>query len=414
MSKTRVCSFCGRPLNNNMIFMEGGDGSTFICEDCLQLMYKTYKEIPSENTEKQTNSLVEKLKNIPKPKEIKDFIDKYVIGQDKAKRIISTAIYNHYKRILNKDQEGDVELLKSNIVICGPTGCGKTEIARTVARMIDVPFVVVDATTFTESGYVGEDVESILSRLYQAANCDKERTELGIVFIDEIDKIAKRSTNGSITKEVRGEGVQQALLKLLEDSIVNVPPKGGRKHPDQDYIKIDTKNILFIASGAFVGLEDKVKARFNKRSIGFIDNNDSEEVDEDNILAEVTPKDLKSFGFIPELIGRLPVIAHVDKLTQEQLVQILTEPKNSVIKQYQKLFEMDGIKLTFDKDVYDWIANQAIENEIGARGLRGIVEKIMEDYMFEAPSGDKKKIRVTMKYINTHIEKNSEKNNKKN
>lgn len=393
MSKEiKRCSFCGRELKENEGFY-GIYGN--ICKYCVDNINNIIEE-------SKFSSPSIKLDSIPKPTKIKEFLDKYIIGQDKAKRIISTAVYNHYKRINNSESCSDVEIGKTGILMVGPTGSGKTEIARTVAKMIDVPFTVVDSTTFTESGYVGEDVESIISRLYQAANEDVERTERGIVFLDEIDKIAKRTANGSITKEVRGEGVQQALLKLLEDSIINIPPKGGRKHPDQPYIQINTKNILFIASGAFVGLEDRIKSRISeKRSIGF-NAITLKELDENELLQHVDVKDIKNYGFIPELIGRLPVVTYVEKLNKEQLVKILKEPKNALIKQYKKLFELDGIELSFTEEVYDYVAEEAVKNDLGARGLRGIMEKIMEIPMFEMPGSNKKKIKIDKKWLIKH------------
>ena len=346
--------------------------------------------------------------SLPKPKEIKDFLDQYVIGQDSAKRYLSVSVYNHYKRILQKTMKDDVEIEKSNIIMVGPTGTGKTLLAKTIAKLLRVPFTIVDATVLTEAGYVGEDIESILSRLLQVADYDVAAAERGIVFIDEIDKIARKSDNPSITRDVSGEGVQQGLLKLLEGSVVNVPPQGGRKHPEQRMIEVNTKNILFVCGGAFDGIERKIAQRLNTRVVGYAAGRKSAEIDRNNLMKYVTPMDLKSFGLIPEIIGRLPILTYLDPLDKPALLRILVEPKNSIVKQYVKLFDMDGIELTFDSDVFEYIVDKAIEYKIGARGLRSIVEAIMIDAMFHLPSEDeKKKLNVTKKYAQEHLEKSN-------
>ena len=394
---TQYCGFCGKPVPASKLMLYGIDSC--ICDECLALGHKIVQNNKEEINEKT-------VKEIKKPREIKAFLDQYIIGQDKAKEKLAVAIYNHYKRIQNNVVD-DIEIIKSNVLILGPSGTGKTLMAQTIAKMLDVPIAICDATVLTQAGYVGEDIESILTRLLQAADYDVEKAERGIVFIDEIDKIARKSDNPSITRDVAGEGVQQGLLKLLEGSVVNVPPQGGRKHPDQKYIQVNTKNILFICGGAFNGLEKRIALRLNQHSVGFEATNNRLNINKDNeetLLSKVTVADLKKFGLIPEIIGRIPVITYTEPLDKEALVRILNEPKNAIIKQYQKLFELDGIKLTFNKNVFDYIADKAIESKIGARGLRGIVEEIMSDAMFNMPSERKKKFNVTLDYAKSKIE----------
>ena len=345
------------------------------------------------------------LKEVPKPHEIKDYLDQYVIGQDEAKRYLAVSVYNHYKRLQQNVSDDGVEIEKSNIIMVGSTGTGKTLLARTIAKLLDVPFTIVDATVFTEAGYVGEDVESILSRLLQVADYDVKAAERGIVFIDEVDKIARKSDNPSITRDVSGEGVQQSLLKLLEGSMVNVPPKGGRKHPDQDYVHVDTKNILFICGGAFDGIERKIAQRLNTHVVGYNSVQNVRKIDKKDLMKYILPQDLKSFGLIPEIIGRLPVLTYLNPLDRDALRSILIEPKNSIIKQYVKLFEMDGIELTFDEDVFDLIVDKAMEYKLGARGLRSIVESVIMDAMFDVPSEKIKRFNVTLEYAKKQLDK---------
>lgn len=396
------CSFCGRRRNEVDIMFQGVDGSN-ICGACIEVGHKSLTEaglaIASPKAKVQKSGI--SMNDVPKPKEIKEFLDKYVIGQDEAKRSIAVAVYNHYKRLAVAHDE-EVELDKSNIVLVGPTGTGKTLIARTIARLLKVPFTIVDATVLTQAGYVGEDVESILSRLLQAADYDTAAAERGIVFIDEIDKIARKGDNPSITRDVSGEGVQQALLKILEGTIVNVPPQGGRKHPEQQFVQVNTKNILFICGGAFDGIEKRIAQRLNTRAMGYGRVN-TESIDRDNLLKYVQPQDIRSFGLIPELVGRLPVLTSLEPLSREALRNILTEPKNAIVSQYKTMLKMDGVELEFADDTLDYIVDKAIEFKLGARGLRSICEAVMKELMYEAPSSNEKKIVVTRDYADERV-----------
>ncbi len=394
------CSFCGRDKRDTNLLIAGISGH--ICDNCVEQAY----EIVQEETRKKAPFDVNTIKLL-KPKEIKKFLDLYVIGQEEAKKTISVAVYNHYKRLMQnrRDQNDDVEIEKSNIILVGETGTGKTLLARTIAKLLHVPFTIVDATVLTEAGYVGEDIESILTRLLQVADYNTEAAEKGIVFIDEIDKIARKGDNPSITRDVSGEGVQQGLLKLLEGSVVNVPPQGGRKHPDQKMIPVDTRNILFICGGAFEGIERKIANRLNTTVVGFNAARQTDRIERDNLMQYIAPQDLRSYGMIPEIIGRLPILTYLQQLDRKTLRSILTEPKNSIIKQYIKLFEMDNVVLTFEEDALDFIVDKAVEFKLGARGLRSICEAIMVDVMYEQPSTDDHEITITMDYAKTKIEK---------
>ena len=400
----KTCSFCGRSEKDVLLMITGINGN--ICNICTEQAYKILQESTASATRKKEEKATKDLK-VPKPKEIKAYLDQYVIGQDDAKRFLSVAVYNHYKRLKQPDDPDGVEIEKSNIIMVGSTGTGKTLLARTIAKLLDVPFTIVDATVFTEAGYVGEDVESILSRLLQVADYDVDAAQRGIVFIDEIDKIARKGDNPAVTRDVSGVGVQQSMLKLLEGTMVNVPPKGGRKHPDQDYIHVDTRNILFICGGAFDGIERKIAQRLNTHSVGFDSVLNTKKFDKGNMMQYIQPDDLKSFGLIPELIGRLPVLTYLNPLDREALEKILKEPKNSIIKQYQKLFEMDNVKLVFEEDALQYIIDKAVSYKLGARGLRSIVESIMTDAMFEAPSSRKKTFTVTREYAEHQLQKDS-------
>ena len=398
----KTCNFCGRSDKEVNLLITGINGC--ICDDCAVQAYQVATANGYGPDAHKENKKYQR-KDIPKPKEIKDYLDQYVIGQNEAKRTLAVAVYNHYKRLQQPHEADGVEIEKSNIIMVGTTGTGKTLLARTIAKLLDVPFTIVDATVFTEAGYVGEDVESILTRLLQVADYDVEATQRGIVFIDEVDKIARKSDNPSITRDVSGEGVQQGLLKLLEGTIVNVPPQGGRKHPDQEYIHLDTHNILFICGGAFDGIERKIAQRMNTHVVGYNSVQHVRKIDKDDLMQYIRPQDLKSFGLIPEIIGRLPVLTYLNPLDREALTKILTEPKNSIIKQYVKLFEMDGISLTFTDDALKLIVDKAVEYKLGARGLRSIVENIMMDAMFEVPSKRIKSFEVTRDYALKQLDK---------
>jgi len=398
-TKSSHCSFCGR--NDKDVNMLISGLSADICDSCAEQAYNIINE--TINAKKKSAIGIDK-NQLPSPRGIKEYLDGYIIGQDNAKRHLAVAVYNHYKRIL-QEKNDDIEIEKSNIILVGPTGTGKTLLARTIAKLLHVPFAIVDATVLTEAGYVGEDIESILTRLLQASDYDVAAAERGIVFIDEIDKIARKSDNPSITRDVSGEGVQQGLLKLLEGSIVNVPPQGGRKHPEQKMIAVDTKNILFICGGAFDGIERKIAQRLNTKVVGYTSLHSNSQIDRNNLLQYVAPQDLKAFGLIPEIIGRLPILTYLDALDRSALRRILTEPKNSIIKQYLKLFKMDNVDLSFDDEVYEYIVDKAIEYNLGARGLRSIVENIMMDAMFEIPSTKQGELHITKEYAVEQLEK---------
>ena len=403
--KLNRCSFCGRDEHEVPLLITGMEG--FICSDCVKQAYniiQTVDKNPADGVVTGQPSGMN-MAQVPKPQEIKEYLDQYIIGQDEAKKYLCVAVYNHYKRLSQPEDEDGVEIEKSNIIMVGSTGTGKTLLARTIAKLLNVPFTIVDATVFTEAGYVGEDVESILSRLLQAADYDLAAAQRGIVFIDEIDKIARKSDNPSITRDVSGEGVQQGLLKLLEGTVVNVPPKGGRKHPDQDYVHVDTRNILFICGGAFDGIERKIAQRMNTHTVGYQSVMNVRKIDKNALMQYIAPQDLKSFGLIPEIIGRLPVLTHLDPLDHDALRRILVEPKNSIIRQYIKLFKMDKITLTFTTEALDYIVDKAVEYKLGARGLRSIVENIMTDAMYEAPSKNLAKFEVTKEYAESQLAK---------
>ena len=398
-NQKRHCMFCGRSEREVSLLLQGMDAC--ICADCVKLADDYLKDIARE----KGSSKLGKVESLYKPKEIHAFLDQYIIGQDRAKKLLSVAVYNHYKRLNNNLSDNDgLELEKSNILMVGPTGTGKTLMAKTIAKMLDVPFTIVDATVLTEAGYVGEDVESILSRLLQEADYNVAKAERGIVFIDEIDKIARKSDNPSITRDVSGEGVQQAMLKLLEGSVVNVPPQGGRKHPEQEFLHVNTQNILFICGGAFEGIERRIAQRLNTQVIGF-GAQDKQKIDKDNLLQYVEAQDLRAYGLIPEIIGRLPVLTYLDHLDRDALKRILTEPKNALMRQYEKMFELDGMKLEIEPEVLDLIVDTAIENKLGARGLRAICEAIMTDAMYEAPSTNEEAFHLTLEYAKEKLTK---------
>ncbi len=397
------CSFCGRKQSEVELLLTGVTGN--ICNNCVE----SAREIVNEQIKAKKSKLSLDIDSLPRPKEIKEFLDQYVIGQDEAKKNLSVVVYNHYKRLLQKDSGDEVEIEKSNVIMVGSTGTGKTLLAKTIAKKLDVPFTIVDATVLTEAGYVGEDIESILTRLLQVADYDVEAAERGIVFIDEIDKIARKGDNPSITRDVSGEGVQQGLLKLLEGSVVNVPPQGGRKHPEQKLIAVNTRNILFICGGAFDGIEKKIASRLNTKTVGYSASKEARKINKDNLLQYVAPQDLKSFGLIPEIIGRLPILTYLNPLDRDALRRIMVEPKNSITKQYVKLFDMDDVKLEFEEEAIEYIVDKAIEFKLGARGLRSLAESVMVDFMYTIPSEKVEKLVITKSIVAEKIEKFEEK-----